>query len=234
MKNNLITILVLAGMVSLPFKPTAAEPAPAAAAAPKEFVFDGGDLPDFVDKLNKTYKVNLFELATIGDQMRRVRVPKMRLTTPEFQTVLRLYNSVSDEGDGTMGKWIIKYANPQHLSGDMPNVLVLTPGPASVARSQNNLGVRAFPFRGLSEEKLNVLREVVEREASELYAHMRQAGSVDAALIEGNLRYHKNAGILVASGGGMYMEMASAVIEAFRQAEGPPPVADIPITTNKK
>jgi hypothetical protein len=204
----------------------------------KEFVFEGGDLGDFVGALGKTYGVDLFKIATIPEYMRSVRVPKMRVKSRNFQNALVLYNVTSVESGGTMGKWIIRFMNENgtvmnYTSSRMPDVLFLAGKDDD--RHVKHLSVKAFAFKGLTEKGLNALHDVIGAEAAMLEHQLRRSGNAGGLEIDGNIRYHKNAGILIASGGDQYVEMASSIIEAFRQAHGPE-FNDVPedATSSKK
>jgi hypothetical protein len=193
---------------------------------PKEFVFEGGDLDDFVAALGKLFEVDLFKIATIPDHMRSVRVPKMRTKARGFEDVLTLYNATSSEIDGVMGKWVIKYAENGYMfdytkivhDNRLPDVLLLTRKDDD--QHVRRVTVKAFALKGLKDKRLNELRNVIDEEAALLDQRLRRIGNVGGSEIQGDIRYHKNAGILVASGGDQYVEMASSIIEAFRQAHG--------------
>ncbi len=191
-------------------------------AVAKEFNFGGGELTDFVSELGKTFGVDLFKIATIPDHMRSVRVPKMRVTTESFAHVLRLYNSTSSESDGSMGKWIMKSlganSNFASYSPDfLPDILLLT-GKNDESNQGKHFAIKAFAFKELSDAQLSDLRDIIHGETDMLYRQMRSSGDVNQLEIQGNLHYHKNAGILVVSGGGLYTETAATIIEAFRLA----------------
>jgi hypothetical protein len=188
---------------------------------PKEFVFEGGDLEDFVNAIAKTYGVDLFKIATIPEHMRSVRVPKMRVLTENFQTVLRLYNSTSSEDHGLMGSWIIRSmsesSNPLP-SNRLPDLILLT---GDLGQNHGkSFAVRAFAFKGLTDKGLDDLLLVIAEEADQLRRRMLNSGGIANSEIQGDVRYHKTAGILVVTGGNLYAEVAGSIIEAFRQAHG--------------
>lgn len=210
-------------------------------AVSKEFVFGGGDLDNFVGALGNTFGVDLYKIATIPDHMRSVRVPKMRTMARSFEDVLSLYNATSSEIDGVMGKWAIKYSENGYVmdykaikANRLPDVLLLT-GKEDQNAPGKRLAVKAFAFKGLSDKGLDDLQLVVLDEASALEQQMRRSGRAGGSEIQGNIRYHRTAGILVVSGGTQYVEMAGSIIEAYRQAHGPE-FNDLPgdTTSNKK
>jgi hypothetical protein len=53
----------------------------------------------------------------------------------------------------------------------------------------------------------------------EIESHLTTSSQRRTALM-GNLQYHKSTGILVVSGGNLYVETAAAMIEAFKSGRG--------------
>ena len=222
--------LLCAGLLG--FSLLGAETNPPAASAPKlvrDFRFEGpGSLDQFLKSVQDSFGVNLQEEATIPETMRyNVTVPKMRLNVGPLslltlRNVLFLYNSISEKGDPSMGRWIMEPA-----SGEPQTILLVPTGP----RAESSFAVRAFPLPSSSQDAdktVGLLQQTVMEQRNMLRANGRFVGLSDADL-RGSLDYHKEAGILVASGGKVYVEMATSIIEAYKEK-----VTRLPIRNNPK
>src|SRR5688572_29622582 len=99
-------------------KPT--NPAPAPTPSTTEFRFGGGSFHDFTRKLADHFDTNLLEIMDVrGEEAYHLRVPKMRhvfnaspTDSTDWSKILKLYNQISEEGDGFLGKWIFTPSQP--------------------------------------------------------------------------------------------------------------------------
>jgi hypothetical protein len=189
------------------------------------FEFNGGYLNDFLDEIAAYYGIDLRKTATIPQHMiYGVRVPKMRFKKREnenFTAALTLYNQISEEGADKLGKWIITrqtyYEDGRTKQDPMPSAIVLierSPG----STNSSPVSVRAFALKGITSDELEKLKQVVQTEqdrAREIFA--RSGGeNLSPEAMSGYLNYHEGTGILVALGSKGYVELAGAVIEAYK------------------
>jgi hypothetical protein len=218
---------------------TDAGPAKLTRKAPKEFDFAGGQLAELVRVIKSDFGVNLEDVATIPPQMLySVRVPKMKLkyTPPwhfqdgkrvfatnsndglNFTQVLNLYNQVSAESDQSMGKWLMK-----EVQDGEPGLVMLVP-----PTQNSSFQVRAFSVPGWNIKELDQIRELISQETDRLRMKVEVGAlaGLTASDILGELNYHEGAGILVATGGRVYVEMAGAIIQAAKEKVR---IMDIPI-----
>jgi hypothetical protein len=181
--------------------------------APTDFQFSGGSMSSFLTTVRGAFGVDLEKVATVPDSMYNVRVPKLRIKAEGglgLADVLRLYNNVSEKGDASLGRWIIEPAR-----GEPQTILLVPTGP----RADSSFAVRAFsfPFANQDATKIvEILQQTVRTQRDMLMANRNIAGLSDADL-RGSLDYHKAAGILVASGGKVYVEMATSIIQAYKE-----------------
>jgi hypothetical protein len=137
--------------------------------------------------------------------------------------VLELYNQVSKDGDSSLGRWIVRFTD----DGE-PSLIMLVPPQAT---SGSSFTVRAFAFPQKTKEQaenLSAVRRLITVEGDRLrhvVSEGRQPG-LTLADIQGDVNYHSEAGIIVATGGKVFVEMASAIIEAKKRV---PDISDIPI-----
>lgn len=188
------------------------------------FEFNGGSLNDFLDEIAAYYGVDLRKIGTIPQHMiYAVRVPKMRFKKREnenFTAALTLYNQISQEGADKLGKWIITrqsyYEDGRTKQEPMPSAIVLIERNPSSPNS-SPVSVKAFALKGISNDELEKLKQVVQTEqdrAREIFARSGESFSPEA--MSGYLNYHEGTGILVALGSKGYVDLAGAVIEAYK------------------
>ena len=207
--------------------------------SPAEFEFPGGSLADFVKAVKESFGLDLEQVGTVPHEMLySVRVPKMRLKkklhryigspkeeSPQvhFSEVLDLYNHASKDGDSSLGRW-----NTQLTSDGEPSLIMLV---QPSTRGESGFSVRAFSFPQRSPDhadKLNKVRDVIQIERDRLSRFVpegRQPG-LTYADIQGEINNHTDAEIIVATGGKVFVEMASAIIQAAKER---PESTEIPI-----
>jgi hypothetical protein len=196
-------------------------PRPDVTKSPTKFGFRGGNLSDFIDSIRVQFGVDLTKIGTVPESMLyTVHVPKMQMGDGQgvlrYQTVLALYNEVSDDPNVGMGRWIMKGWKP---GTPHPDVLLLVPARRAEGATYN---VRAFAFLtegNATDEKLDAIRKVI-REQQQMITSL--AGSevwkgLAPEDVQGDFFYHRSTGIIVVGGGKVYVEMASAIIEAAKE-----------------
>jgi hypothetical protein len=211
---------------------------PKAPQAERSFQFGGGDFNQFITRLREFFGKEVLELVETRGESDRFRVPKMRIPgATDIREVFLTYNQLSREGDGFLGKWIfspqisvsvLAPAGYQPVPG-VPfsrqpvkydtelNTIVFLPPKASGVEGAGGIEVRAFSVRGLSEERLKAFEEIINNESARLQREIvERAGDIFSAA--GRLNVHAGTHLLVASGGKMYVELVSAVMEAFPTA----------------
>ena len=199
---------------------------------PTEFQFEGGSLADFLKAIKGSFGIDLEQIGTVPHTMLySVRVPKMRLKGTirpvphappgtvrtngvHFSQVLELYNQVSKDGDSGLGRWIVRFTD----DGE-PSLIMLV---APQASSGSGFSVRAFSFPRKTTEQAENLRTIqkliaIERDRlSHVVNEGRQPG-LTLADTQGEVNYHSDAGIIVATGGKVFVEMAGAIIQAAKE-----------------
>lgn len=177
------------------------------------FAFSGGRLDKFIEEVRKTYGVDMNAIGSIP-HINSLPIPKMRLKRlpgQDFTTVLRLYNDLSDESDHSLGKWIIKY---QTVNGsNAVSALMLIPPPP---KSANLPAVKAFAVKAMDPTQLDALRETIINASFDMAVQGPSPGS-----FAGNLRFHKETGILISTGTPEYVNLASAIITAYLEGHSP-------------
>jgi hypothetical protein len=193
---------------------------------PAEFQFDGGNLADFVKAVKESFGIDLQQAGTVPYTMLySVRVPKMRLTegrvpgnNPDaraklsFVKVLDLYNQVSRDGDPSMGRWFQRFTD----DGE-PSLIMLVP-PQGTGASTFSVRAFSFPQKNSAQTKgLQTIQELIaiERDRLAQVIEQGQQPGLTLADIQGEVNNHASAGIIVAKGGRVFVEMASAIIQAL-------------------
>src|SRR4051794_7732522 len=176
-------------------------------AGPVVFVFSGGSFTKFVDALTKHFGTNFTQMLDWPRNEPRARIPKMRVGPTSWIGVLKTYNTISEGGDGFLGKWV--YSPP--FSSDpasLPQTLVFIP--PKPATSEGEVVVRAFPIRGMPTDTIGKLRGAIEEQAALIRRHLR-----DDSAIRGEVNVHEGTGLLVAVGGKTYVELVGTLVDAF-------------------
>lgn len=172
------------------------------------FTFQGGSLAEWIDQLNKAYKVDLHHLGDIDSAAtRQVRVPKMRLNTMSYWDVLQSYNGLAMLGAEGLGKWVL-IGPPQQ-----PQLIGYQP---SADRPDSKVKVKAF-YINLAPKKFEELYQIVQQTSDE--ARHRNAGK--GSNQGGNLGLHSESGIVVAIGDESYLEIVSEIVNAFKDKPSP-------------
>jgi hypothetical protein len=195
------------------------------------FHFGGGDLNDQFGK-------DVYELIQIrGANADRIHLPKMRIRISgvgDIREVLATYNRISSEGDGFLGEWIYSPAMSLSLGGGLlpskqaPEAIVFLGPKAGGADGTAGIQVRAFSVRGISEDRLKALRDLINEQSRRLQQEIAER-SGDMTSAEGRVSVHEGTGLLIASGGKTYVELVGTLMDAFStlqekmKANEPPP-----------
>lgn len=196
----------------------------------EEFRFDGGSFRDFIRKLEQQFGTNFVDILDVrGEEADRLRIPKMKhrfsgqIAHTDWTRVLTLYNQLSEEGNGSLGKWIFSPQTPRFVSDGTgtyalpPETLVFAP-PRPAAGVEGAIKVRAFPIRGMPKDRLGQLTEIIEQESRRMQdeiASGRLPAGQDISLAQGRLSLHQGSDLLIAVGGKAYVELVQTVVDAF-------------------
>ena len=107
-----------------------------------------------------------------------------------------------------------------HVTPDLTNLAtgVKTHGfftPPKHLPDQPGLRVRAFSIDQLKEDELKMLDDLITQEAEILGQTSERSGN--DGNFAGQLRYHPGTGLLIASGGNEFVEMAATLVEAYKE-----------------
>jgi hypothetical protein len=176
-------------------------------AGPKVFIFSGGSFTEFVDALAKYFGTNVTQMLDWPRNEPRIRIPRMRIDgNPRWMGVLKTYNTISEGGDGFLGKWIY---SPSFSSEDPPRVQTLVFIPPKPTIPDGELQVHAFPIRGMPAATIEKLREAIQDQARLIQRR------VDNDSARGEVNVHEGTGLLVAVGGKTYVELVGTLVDAF-------------------
>ena len=177
--------------------------------SPVVFEWKSGTLDSFVTHIKEIFGVDLNQRADIPAEMIYTRVPSMKIKTANVWDVLELYNSISDDHPES-GKWAVKRVRGGVLDGhggflSEPNAIFLVP-PTKTGK-EDSRSVRAFTLRDIPGEEQKQLFELINVEGDRL----------KGSFLGGDVRFHEETGICVATGGKTYVEMVGSLIDAFRE-----------------
>jgi hypothetical protein len=190
--------------------------------ATKAFTFNGGTLREFISEFKRQLSMDLYDSATIDPKALGLRIPKMKIP-PEavWSDVLYAYNHLSIRTEDSLGRWVI---SPNPLERDDTRVDAIIFMPPKNMGEEAGLKVKAFSLDKLSEEQQKVLHQLIHEEADRLRRDSQLSGT--AGNYSGDIRYHSGTGLLIASGGKEYVELAGTIIEAYREAAANRRIAD--------
>ena len=215
-------ILGLSGPLRAQAPPAATTPnrtnAPAAWGvldSPVVFEWKSGTLSSFLDQIKKVFGCDLKQRAEIPDQMLNTRVPAMKITTSQIWDVLNLYAQISANYP-ELGRWAWHYPPPGPHREELAAVYLVPPKEADTADS---FSVRAFSLRDIPEKEQNLVWELINLEKGRLQILAAEEG-IKPSLLRGDLYFHRETGICVATGGKTLVEMVGSVIDAFRAGRG--------------
>ena len=173
------------------------------------FEWKAGPLVEFVAQIKKVFGIDLHQRADIPGGMLDVRVPSMKIETANVWHVLDLYNSISDDHPES-GKWAVKRLRGVVLDSQgsfmsEPNAIFLVP--SMKTDKEDSRSVRAFTLRDIPGEEQKQLFELINVEGDRL----------KGSFLGGDIHFHKETEICVATGSKTYVEMVGSLIDAFRE-----------------
>ena len=184
------------------------------------FYFPGGTVIEFIKAVEKDYQVDWLSIADIPDELRQVRVPKLRIPRtgrgPEWQGevchLVPLYNELTEQNP-QLGKLVVLGAPWK------PSAVMLVPRSAS-AGAQVQLKVKAFSLTAIHpSDWKRVERDIEEARNDALgYGNRSGNGGATALAIQGTVSIHKDTKLLVAVGTEGYLEMVESVVAAHRDS----------------
>jgi hypothetical protein len=186
----------------------------------KSFEFRGGSLSKFLRKINEHFGVDLLKEATINVSLNQ-GIPKMRLSpnkrAPHLGEVLTVYNTISDKADSKMGNWIwsagwiINVPEYQGLSKNSPDFLILV-GETGQERSEEFINkVRVFVIK---ERDFNKIQSQVSDTSQSLWK-MEGRHEEHIAILDGELRFHKDSELLIAIGIPAFIDVVDEIVKGF-------------------
>jgi len=223
-------LLTAVSLISFPLPGQAQAADTANAPSTNEFRFDGGSFLDFTRKLGQQFGTNFLDIMDVrGEEADRLRIPKMKikfygdLDSTDWTKVLKLYNQISEEGNSFVGKWIFTPPGPRFVSEGKgtyalpPQTLIFVP-PRPAAGVEGAIQVRAFPIRGMPQERLKELIALVNQESRRMQEDIASGqlpAGQDTSLAQGRLSLHQESDLLIAVGGKAYVELVKTVVDAY-------------------
>ena len=178
--------------------------------SPVVFEWRSGPLVGFIAQIKVDFGIDLNKCADVPGQMLRVRVPSMKHKTQSLTDVLSLYDQISSNYP-EIGRWVWHFpGNNWKLE---PSAIYLVP--PKQTEQEDALSVRAFTLRDIPEPEQNQLFELIKMEGGLLKGESEKG--IKASLLGGDVHFHKETGICVATGGKAYVEMVGSLIDAFRE-----------------
>lgn len=195
-----------------------------AAEQPKVFTFEGGNLREFISAFKRQLGTDLYDIASIDPKALNMQVPKMKipLGNNAWELVLGTYNHLSEKTELSLGRWVILRAVGAVNDDRTPNAVIFMP-PKSLAE-EAPLKVKAFSLDRLADRKVETLHKLIDEQSMRLRDASERSGK--PGNFAGELRYHSGTGLLIASGGQEYVELAGTIIEAYREAVANRRIAD--------
>jgi hypothetical protein len=225
-----VGLLSTVAIMSFPMRGQGQAADTANAPSTNEFRFDGGFFRDFTRKLGQQFGTNFLDILDVrGEEAARLPIPKMKhkyygqWDHIDWSRILKLYNQISEEGNGFLGKWIFTPTQPRFVGDGTvsralpPETLIFMP-PQPAGGVEGAIKVRAFPIRGMPSERLKKLTEIIEQESRRMQQDIASGqlpAGQDIALAQGRLSLHEGSDLLIAVGGKAYVELVNTVVDAF-------------------
>ncbi|HVR37288.1 MAG TPA: hypothetical protein VMS21_15705 [Methylomirabilota bacterium] len=185
----------------------------------------------------RQFKVDWLSIADIPDEMDMVRLPRLRVAGERgvieiadgqiqrdvsySQHVLnglgswmQLYNDIGQEKP-EIGKLFVEVSQglPDVLN---PAVVMLIPDKASAPE----IKVKAFAIKGIPEADWKKLDEDISRGMQHAMHYAVEASISHSRAITGNVRIHRETGLLVATGSESFTQMTESIVEAHSNNQG--------------
>lgn len=190
---------------------------PGELAAPISFEWKSGygdyTLEGFLGQIKTNFGFDLRASADIPQQMLHVAVPSMKIKTRSVWDVLFLYNQISGNYP-EIGRWaVVRMGSASPVNA----VLLIPPKQPDL---EDSLSVRAFTLRNIPAQEQTKLLELISLEGARLKLETEKG--IKASLLRGDVHFHNETEICVATGGKAYVEMVGSLIEAFREGRHTP------------
>jgi len=171
-------------------------------------------LSRFLEQIKTNFGFDMRASADIPEQMLHARVPSMKIKASSVWDVLLLYNQVSNDYP-EIGRWImVRSPSDARFYVNKPlNAIFLVP--PKQTDQEDALSVRAFTLRDIPDLEQNQLFKLINLEGDRLKLETEKG--IKASLLRGDIHFHKETGICVATGGKTYVEMVGSLIDAFRE-----------------
>jgi len=177
------------------------------------FNFPGGTPRDFMEAVEKHFKVDWLSIASIPSEMRRVEVPKLRFGgdpsgAHRVHQLVDLYNRLAERSP-QLGTLVVEGSDRK------ASVVMLVPN-QGWEREQPKIKVKAFPTWALSDSLREKLRADIERAHGEVFDYAFGRGD-DSTIrsLEGTVAIHGDTKLLVAIGPEPYVEMVASIVAAY-------------------
>jgi hypothetical protein len=196
------------------------------------FVFSGGTPKEFLEAVEKQYKVNWSSVADIPEVLQSVHIPALRMERESMETILRRERRLSAanglggspammEGHNPLEALVVLYNSLQQakpelgrlvVEGDFAKpsvVMFVAPHDSSAA---SDFQMRAFPLKGIPKNQWEKLAMLAEGELANLAAAQRTSGGKRGA----TLRIHQDTGLLVVLGPAAYLDTVGSFVTAWQ------------------
>jgi len=196
------------------------------------FVFSGGTPKEFLEAVEKQFKVNWSSVADIPEALQSVHIPALRMDRESLETILRRERRLSAnnglggspamvEGNNPLEALVALYNSLQQAKPDLgrlvvegdfakPSVVMFVAPHDSSATS--DFQMRAFPLKGIPKNQWEKLARVAEEELASLAAAQRTSGGKRGA----TLRIHQDTGLLVVLGPAAYLDTVGSFVTAWQ------------------
>jgi hypothetical protein len=200
------------------------------------FAFAGGTPKQFLEAVQKQYKVDWSSVADIPEEMRDVRIPALRINQESLESFERttgrgpqgrlgLANNPNQQAPldalvtlyNELGKRKPELGQLVIAGGiEHPSVVMFVPNKAA-AKTLPELKVRAFPLMGIAPKYWDRLEGDVAKAADELAA-LSPAGLSRGQVSRqrGQLTIHRDTSLLVAYGPDPFQVMVETFVSAYR------------------
>jgi hypothetical protein len=185
-----------------------------------DFAFPGGTPVQFLDAVQRQYRVDWLSMADIPKEMADVHIPRLRISEASLGSLT-----------GAVGpdKWLSGLVSLYNLVGQKkpelgsllvqgnlakPSVVMFVPGKA-MTDAQSSIRVKAFSISGISDAERAKLQEDIDRSQREamVYASLLQGPSGPHSL-DGTVAMHNETRLLVATGTESFVEMVESIVAA--------------------
>jgi hypothetical protein len=190
------------------------------------FAFPGGTPAQFLDAVQRQYKVDWLSVADIPREMADVRIPRLRINQEalgeighgdavgagSLAAVIGLYNYLGTQKP-ELGHLIVQGGWTE------PSVVIFVPDKA-LTDTEPKVKVKAFSIYGINDAERAKLEEDIDRarkEAMDYASHLRR--SAGQRSLEGTVAIHNETSLLVATGSESFVDMVESIVAACHAKE---------------